>query len=103
MVSVTFRYGRDRPPAPGVSTDDVELVDGGFYYCAACEVFGRGSRCWWCDSPELQWTSAPDRRGLPTRIHARSMLSSWRAPNDLQLWLGRDDRDAELWMARTAT
>jgi hypothetical protein len=100
MVSLIFAYGRDGSSPSDMSTDDAGVVNRGFYFCPSCEVYGRGSECWWCESPEVQWTCAPDRRALPTRIRARSMLSSWRTPNDLERWLGRDNLEAELWMAR---
>jgi hypothetical protein len=101
MVSLIFAYGRDGSPPPGTTTGDLEVVNRGFYFCPSCEVYGRGAECWWCESREVQWTYAPDRRALPARIHARSMLSSWRTPNDLERWLGRDNIEAELWMAHT--
>ena len=101
MVSLIFAYGHDLSPSPRTRTDDVDVVKSGFYYCPSCEVYGRGTECWWCDSPDVQWTYAPDRRALPTRINARSMLSTWRSPNDLGRWLGRDNIESELWMART--
>ena len=100
MVSLIFACGRDPSSRPGARADDVELAGSGFYFCPVCDVYGRGTQCWWCDSPDVQWTHAPERRSLPTRIHARSMLSSWRAPNDLRRWLGPDDGEADLWMAR---
>jgi hypothetical protein len=101
MVSLIFAYGRDGSPPPGTSIDDVEVVKRGFYFCPSCEVYGRGTECWWCESPEVQWTYAPDPRALPTRIRARSMLSTWRTPNDLERWMGRDSIEADLWVART--
>ena len=101
MVSLIFAYGRDGPPPHTTRTESAEVLKSGFYYCPSCEVYGRGTECWWCDSRDVQWTYAPDRRALPARIHARSMLSTWRSPNDLERWLGRDNIEADLWMART--
>ena len=41
------------------------------------QVYGRGSECWWCGDPQVEWTHAPEPRALPTRIHARAVLSTW--------------------------
>jgi hypothetical protein len=99
MLSLIFANGRDGSLPLGVRTDDHEVGKTGFYYCPSCEVYGRGSACWWCDSREVQWTYAPERSALPTRIHARSTPSTWRSPSDLERWLGHDNVEAGLWMA----
>jgi hypothetical protein len=94
MVSLILAYGRDGSPPLGARTDDHEPGKSGFYYCPSCEVYGRGSACWSCDGRDVQWNDAPERSALPTRIQARSTLSTWRSPSDLERWLGRDNVQA---------
>ncbi|HEX4539056.1 MAG TPA: hypothetical protein VH112_02340 [Acidimicrobiales bacterium] len=99
MVSVIFMYGRDGSPPLSTRTDDAEVLKSGFYYCPSCEVYGRGTECWWCNNADVQWTYAPDRRALPARIDTRSMRSAWRTPDDLEHWLDDDNIEDELWRA----
>jgi hypothetical protein len=91
MVSLLLAYGSHGSPLAVGERVESDGATTGFYFCPACEVYGRGTSCWWCHGRELQWTYAPSGRGLPTRIDARSMTSSWRTPNDLERWLRRDD------------
>lgn len=79
-VSLIVAYGGLRPLGP--ETDHADTLATEHFYCPACEVYGRGTMCWWCGSTHVERTHAPSWRALPTRIHARSMLSAWRMPND---------------------
>jgi len=33
---------------------------GNYYFCAACEVYGLGTECWFCASELVQWGRRKD-------------------------------------------
>ena len=97
MLSLVFAHPAEDVPAPRTTAADTHGVSGEFYYCPACEVYGRGSECWWCGDPQVEWTHAPEPRALPTRIHARAVLSTWpRSTNAVAGVFGCNPIDAGL-------
>ncbi len=50
-----------------------EEPDNRFYWCPTCDVYGRGSECWGCDSTDVEWNYVP-REKIPTSGGANALV-----------------------------